>query len=336
MTVSLLRPTLAAALLGLNLGAIAAPAPAPITFDTTPRAGQHQRQSIDMRATIKMRAEAGPEATDEQRAKIAQGAERLAQMGPMQMSMQMQRTVKVGQPDADGWLPLTVAAGGKTGQLLMGGKTVPLPSRQDQNLSFAARFNPKDFAFEMQKVEGMGELNDLMRSQGNTMVAEALQLSKALSQRPMKVGDSVDVPLTMALPVPVPGAGGSLNGQVHYTLAKVERGVAYFDLSMDLKMDITAPMPAAAAAASAPEAASAPAADAAPKTMHVVISGSGKGNSSLRLADRLALTSKLAMGMQMTMGLPDNGVMLMDMDMLVQSRGESLAKSAAAPAKKKS
>lgn len=334
MTVSLLRPTLAAALLGLNLGAIAAPAPAPITFDTTPRAGQHQRQSIDMRATIKMRAEAGPEATDEQRAKIAQGAERLAQMGPMQMSMQMQQTVKVGQPDADGWLPLTVAAGGKTGQLLMGGKTVPLPNRQDQNLSFAARFNPKDFAFEMQKVEGMGELNDLMRSQGNTMVAEALQLSKALSQRPMKVGDSVDVPLTMALPVPVPGAGGSLNGQVHYTLAKVERGVAYFNLSMDLKMDITAPMPAAAA--SAPEAASAPAADAAPKTMHVVISGSGKGNSSLRLADRLALTSKLAMGMQMTMGLPDNGVMLMDMDMLVQSRGESLAKSAAAPAKKKS
>ncbi|MFX8098507.1 hypothetical protein ABTK82_19355, partial [Acinetobacter baumannii] len=83
-------------------------APAAITFDTTPRAGQHQRQNIDLQATLRMRAEPGPDASDEERAKIAPAAERMAQMGPMQMSMKMAHTLKVGQPDADGWLPLTV------------------------------------------------------------------------------------------------------------------------------------------------------------------------------------------------------------------------------------
>ena len=69
----------------------------------------------------------------------------------------------------------------------------------------------------------------------------------------------------------------------------------------------------------------------------MVITGNGKGTSSLRLADRLQLASRLAMDMKMTMNGPDNGRMLMDMDMVVQTKGESLAKPAAAkaPTKKK-
>jgi len=345
VTVSPLSLSLTGALLSLSLAAQAAPAaPAAVTFDTTPRAGQHQRQLIDMQATIQMRAEAGPEATDAQRAQIAQAAEKMAQMGAVKMSMQMQQTMKVGQPDADGWLPLTVAATAKAGQIQMGGKTMPTPG-PNRDMSFVARFNPKDFNFEIQKVEGMGEMSELMRAQGDAMVKEVLQLSKALTQRPMKVGDSVDVPLTMALPVPLPGAAGSMGGQVHYTLARVERGVAYFDLSMDLKLDMSAPLPpqpasgaSAASASEAPDAASAPA-TVAPKTMQVTVNGSGKGTSALRLADRLPLSSQLAMDMKMTANTPDNGVMLMDMNMVMTSKGESLAKpapAAKAEAKKKS
>lgn len=354
MTASPLRLSLTSALLGLALGAQAAPAaPAVITFDTAPRAGQHQRQLVDMQATFTMRAEPAADATDEQRAKIAQAAEKMAQMGPMKMSMRLQQTLQVGQPDAEGWLPLTVSATGKTGQITAGGRTMPTPN-QDRDLSFVARFNPKDFNFEMQKVEGMGEMSEVLRAQGNSMIKEVLQLSKALNQRPMKVGETVDVPLTMALPMPMPGGAGAMDGQVHYTLARVERGIAYFDLSMDLKMDISAPLPAPAApaasaasaapaasaaaeasAASAPEVpASAPVAT--PKTLHMVITGSGKGTSSLRLADRLPLASKLAMDMKMNTTMPDNGLMLMDMGMVMTSKGESLAKPAKAAAKKKS
>lgn len=331
-----LRSLLASALLGLNLGAHAAPADTPITFDTTPHAGQHQRQVIDMKATMQMRAEPGPDATDEQRAKIAQAAERMALMGPMKLSMQTEQTMKTGQPDAEGWLPLTLTTSAKAGQMTVGDKTMPMPAQASHNLSFSARFNPKDFSFEIQKIEGSPELNEVLRTQGNAMVSQALQLSKSLSQRPMKVGDSVDVPLTMALPIPMPGGAGSMGGQVHYTLARVERGVAYFDLSLDLNMDINAPVPAPPGAASAPAAASAPdggAASAAPKTLHVRIGGSGKGTSSLRLADRLPLASQLAMDMKMKMDMPDNGLMLMDMAMVMQSKGESLARPTPAKAK---
>ena len=72
-TLPFLRPTLLGALLGLQIAAQAAPAaPAEVRFDTTPRAGMYQRQTMDMKSTMSMRVEAGPDATEEQRAKIAE------------------------------------------------------------------------------------------------------------------------------------------------------------------------------------------------------------------------------------------------------------------------
>ncbi|WP_457445499.1 hypothetical protein [Roseateles sp. P5_E4] len=330
-----LRLPLLGALLGLNLAAQAAPsAPAAVSFDTTPRAGQHQRQRIDLQAVMKMRVEAGPDATDEQRAKAAQAAEGMALMGPMKMSMHMEQTMQVGAADTAGWLPLSLAVGAKGGSVEIGGKPTPLPNLGKTDMRIAARFNPKDFGFEVQKVEGGSpELSEAMSNQGKAAISESLQLLKALSQRPLKVGDSVEVPLNMALPMPLPGGAGGMQGLVRYTLARVDKGVAHFDLSMDLNMNIDTPLPRPAAAASA---ASGAAADAAPPMLHMQITGGGKGTSSLRLADRLPLASQLAMDMKMTMNGPDNGRMFMDMDMVVQSKGESLAKPAAAkPAVKK-
>lgn len=340
------RLTLLGTLLGFSIAAQAAPAPAAVSFDTTPRAGQHQRQLIDLTAVMKMRMEAGPEATDEQRAKIAQAAQRMSQMGAMKFSTQMEQTMKVGQADAEGWLPLTVGVASKGGSMEVGGRAMPLPDTSAMNANYTARFNPKDFSFEFQDVQSSSpQLAEAMKAQGSAMISESLQLFKALGQRPLKPGESVDVPLTMALPVPLPGGAGAMQGNVRYTLARVERGVAHFDLAMDLKMDISAPLPTApAAAASAASAAST--ASAAPdnattaaepaKTMQIQIGGSGKGTASLRLADRLPLANRLAMDMKMTMNGPDNGRMLMDMDMVVVSKGESLAKPAAkSPAKKK-
>jgi hypothetical protein len=333
------RQPLVGALIGLSLGASAAPAvPAAavaVSFDTTPRPGQHQRQLIDIKAVIKMRAEAGPQASDEQRAKATQAAEHFSRMGPMKMNMQMAQTMKVGQPDAEGWLPLTMTTGSKSGRIEVGGNAQPLPGKAE-DLSFTARFNPKDFAFEIQDMQGAPEINDFMRNQGSAMVGEALQLYKVLAQQPLKVGESVDVPMTLALPIPMPGGAGSMQSKLRYTLTRVDRGVAHFGLGMDMKMDVNAPLPAQAASAPDGEAASAPAPDAAPQVMNVSVSGTGTGTSSLRLADRLPLTSNLKMTMTLTMKMPDNGVMLMDMDMDVRAKGESLAKTAAAkPAAKK-
>ncbi|PTT87703.1 hypothetical protein DBR42_11160 [Pelomonas sp. HMWF004] len=324
--------TLACALLGLNVGVHAAPvAPAAVvTFDTTPRAGQHQRQLLDIQAVMKMRAEPGADASEAQRAKIAQGNDTMVRMGPMKMTMRMQQTLQVGQPDADGWLPLTIGNTSQGGQMEVGGKTTPLPTPKQGNLAFTARFNPKDFAFELKGTEGSPEATELMRKQGSALMTEALQLYKALSQRPMKVGDSVELPLNMAMPMALPGGNSQLQSKVRYTLARVERGVAHFDLNMDMDITTEAPMPArpASAASAAPEeAASAPAA--APLVMRMKMQGRATGNSSMRLADRLPLANTLTMDMQMTADMPDNGRMLMDMTLVMKAKGESLAKPAA-------
>lgn len=341
---SKLRLPLLGALLALQLASQAAPStPAEVVFDTTPRAGQQQRQALDMRATMKMRAEAGPDATDEQRAKVAQAAERMAQGGDIKMHMQMLHTTRVGQPDAQGWLPLTFVSGNKETTVEVGGKVVPLPNTQAGDLTLTARFNPKDFSFELQKVEGgRPELSQMMTAQGQALISDAFKLHKVLSQRSLKIGDSVDVPLNLALPMPLPGGAGALQGLVHYTLVRVDRGVAHFDLTMTLNANIETPMPTpAATAASGASAPAEPAASAAgsppaaPRVLRMAMTGSGKGTSSLRLTDRLPLNTRLGMDMKMTVDGPDNMRMLFDMNMDMTSKGEALG-IRQAPAKKKS
>jgi hypothetical protein len=331
LTTSPLRLALVSALFGLQFGAQAATqSPQVITFDTTPRAGQHQRQLIDMQMTMKSRLEAGPAATDEQRAKIAQAAENMARTGLVKVTMKMAQTTQVGQPDAEGWLPLTVSSAAQGGQIEAGGRTMPMPPQANVNMSFTARFNPKDFAFELQQSQGT-EFNELMRAQGQAMVNEALQVAKALGQRSMKPGDSIEVPMNMALPVPIPGGAGKMDAKLRYTLNRVDRGVAHFDLSMAMQMSLDAPLPAAAASAALTAAATS-----APQTLNMQIHGNGTGTSSLRLSDRLPLASQLDMDVKMDMQGPDNGRMFMDMQMKMNAKGESLAKPAVAPAKKKS
>lgn len=333
MTVtSFVRLPLLGALLGLHLVTQGAPAaPDEIRFDTTPRAGQHQRQLIDMQATVKVRAEPTPEATEEQRSKIAQMAERMAdQGGTIKMSMAMSQTTRVGQPDTDGWLPVVFTGSDRKTTIEVGGKVVPTPRESTGDMTINARFNPRDFAFELQRVEGAPAMQALMTAQGQAMLADAFKLHKALAQRSLKIGESVDVPMNIALPVPMPGGAGGMQGQVRYTLARVERGVAYFDLSMTLNAKLDTPLPPQ------PAASGASAADtAAPRMLHVVMNGQASGTSSLRLNDRLPVASQMALTMKATFDGPDNSRMLMDMDMTMQSKGEALGLRTA-PAKKKS
>lgn len=334
MTVTpFLRLPLLGTLLGLHIASQAAPAaPVVVRFDTTPVAGQHQRQQLDMQATMKMRVEAGPDATEEQRAKAAQAAQRVAQTGDVKMNVQITHTTRVGQPQADGWLPMSFVASDRKTAVEVGGKAVPMPPNATGDMTITARFNPKDFAFQVQDVEGGAPgAKELMTTQGQAMVNDAFNLHRALAARSLKVGDSVDVPITMQLPMPLPGGAGALQGQVQYTLVRVERGVAYFNLNMTMNVKIESVLPPSAAASGA----SAPAAPATTSPLRLTLDGTGKGTSALRLADRLPLATDLTMDMKMAMDGPDNARMLMDMTMVTRAKGETLG-IRQAPAKKKS
>jgi len=340
-----LRLSLPCTLLGLALASHATPAA--VRFDTVPRAGQHQRQLMDVRAVMTMKLEPGPAASPEERAKLEQAGDFMSRNGPIKMAMQMQETLKVGAADAKGWLPVTVDLKSLSGSMEAGGKTVPLPRAGAGDIRVSGRFNPKDFGFEVQMVDGgPAGMAEVMTQRGRSLLGDALQIHKALAERPLKIGESVEVPYNVALPMPMPGGAGEMQSKIRYTLNRLDKGVAYFDLNLVMDMDVNTTLPpparaASAAADAASQAASAPdaastlnTADAPARTLQMKIKATGSGSSSLRLSDRLPLSSQMKMVMKMVADGPDNTRMTMDMDMTLQSRGESLARGTAAKRKK--
>lgn len=332
--------SLPAVLLSLAMATHAAP-PA-VRFDTAPRPGQHQRQLMDVRAVMTMKLEPGPAASAEERARLEQAGEFMSRNGPVKMAMQMQETLKVGAADAKGWLPVVVDLKSLGGSMETGGKTVPLPTAGAGDIRVSGKFHPKDFGFEVQKVDGgPAGMAEVMRQRGRTMLGDALQIHKALAERPLNIGESVEVPYNVNLPLPMPGGAGEMQSKIRYTLTRLDKGVAYFDLNLAIDMDANTPLPAraraasaaadaASQAASAPEAASTLDTAAAPaRTVQLKIKATGSGSSSLRLSDRLPLNSQIKMDMKVVADGPDNARMTMDMNMTVQSRGESLARGAA-------
>lgn len=316
MTVSLFRPRLAGVVLGLLTGAVLAAKPAaevPL-MDMTPRPNQHQRQTMDMQALMTVRIEPRAEATDEEKARAQQAQAAM----PMTMKMRLQQTLRTGGLKADGWMPLTLDH--RTMDLSMTtatGVPVPLPASRAGNMTITARFHPKDFLFELDTLQGQQPLDDSLKPMMNTLMNQVLGMAQAMRGKTLAVGESFDMPLDGALPMPGPGLnGGQLKGQIRYTLTRLDKGIAYFDAGMTLDMN---------AAVTPPASASAPAAG----PVNMTAQGGGQGKFAMRLADRLALTSDMTMQTQMTINVPNGDVVRMDMDMTMKGRGESLKPVAA-------
>lgn len=172
----------------------------------------------------------------------------------------------------------------------------------------------------------------------------------------MKVGDSVDVFLMMVLFMFMFGGVGVMDGQVYYILICVEWGVVYFDFSMDLKMDINVLLFifvvlvvlvvfvvfVVLVVLVGFEVVVVLVFEVFVLVflivlwiMYMVINGSGKGISLLCLVDCLQLVSKLVMIMKMNISMFDNGLMQMDMDMVVMFKGEFFVKLIKVGVKKK-
>lgn len=313
---SLFRSRLAGALLGLLTGAVLAAKPTaelPL-MDMTPRPHQHQRQTMDMQALMTVRIEPRADATDEERARAQQAQAAM----PMTMKMRLQQTMRTGGLGADGWMPLTLDH--RTMDLSMTtatGVPVPIPTAKTGSMTITARLQPQDLRFELDTVQGQQPLDDSLKPMMNTLMNQLLGMTKAMRGKNLVVGESFDMPLDAALPMPGPGPnGGQLKGQIRYTLTRLDKGVAYFDAVMTLDMNASV---ASSAGASAPAA----------LPVNMTAQGGGQGKFSMRLADRLALTSDMTLQTQMTINAPNGDVVRMDMDMTMTGRGESLKPVAA-------
>jgi len=283
---------------------------------------RHQIRSV-MTMKMDMRMEPLEGMSDDERAKMEQ-AMQAAKM-PMTMRSEFDQRMTTTAADKQGNF-----------QLQLRGKSLPMemsnaagervgPAKSTIDIKIDAKLNQKTGSFESMKVAGMDAAASGM-SEG--LLKQLLMSMRGLEGRRLKVGESAEMPLDMALPIPK-GPGMDMKMVGRYTLVKLENGVADFDVGVNISMDMAGSGAEAAAPASAASAASAavnqePAPAGGKPMPSISASGQGKGRMSLRLADRLVLTQAMDMAMTMRMQAPGKPVMTMSIDMEMEGSGKNL------------
>jgi len=288
----------------------------PVTLNLIPLPNTRQQQDFRIKAITDMKFKARDGASEEEVQQLS--AKLGAVKMPLTMSMQMRQVLQTGKADARGRVPLTARIERGTMDMRTGdGDLVPgVPQRGMPAMQFSATI--VDGRYENIRLSGEGAAQlppDMLEG----IFRKTFDALAKMNGATLRVGESLDMSLEMPLPIPNLPAGSNAGKVIaNYTLAKVEAGVAFFDIkaTLDLKLDL--PMPAVPA--SAPEGA----APAAPPSLQMVIGGGGTGHMQLRLADRLQLHNDLDMTMALQMPLPQGHAIQMTLQMQMDSDGSSL------------
>lgn len=302
---------------------------APVTLNLLPPPQVHQVQDLRVKMVMDMKLTPREGASEEELQQLTQkmGAVKM----PLIVAMQMRQRLQTGAQDAQRRIPMTARIEASSMEMRTGnGDLVPgVPNRGMPEMEFSADIVNGRYENIRLSGEGMPSMSPKMME---NMFRKTFDSLAQLNGAQLRLGETVETPLEMNLPLPnVPA--GTMGGKVmaRYTLTKLEAGVAFFDVSatLDFKMDL--PMPAAASAA----ASAASAAEVAPQTLKMVMSGSGTGHLQLRLADRLQVHNDLDMHIDMHMPLPQGHAMGMAMQVSLRAEGQSLpvAKGKASAAK---
>ncbi|MCV2423068.1 hypothetical protein [Paucibacter sp. DJ2R-2] len=291
---------------------------------------RHQIRSV-MTMKMDMRMEPREGMSEDERAKMEQ-AMQAAKM-PMTMRSEFDQRMTTTAADKEGNF-----------QLQLRGKSLPMemsnaagervgPAKSTIDIKIDAKLNQKTSRFQSMQLAGTDSASNGL-SEG--LLKQLLTSMTGLEGRRLKVGESAEMPLDMALPVPN-GRGMGVNMVGRYTLVKLENGVADFDVGVRISMDMDGSKPdtassaepassSPAAASAADTASSAPAAaDAKNQPMpSMKASGQGKGRMSLRLADRLMLTQQMEMTVNMRIEAAGKPAMNMSMDMQMEASGKNL------------
>jgi hypothetical protein len=222
---------------------------------------------------------------------------------------------------------MTTTAVDKQGnfQLLLRGTSLPMevsnalgervgPPSTPMDIKIDARLNQKTGSYQAMKLAGLDAAASGM-SEG--LLNQLLNGMRALEGRRLKVGESAEMPLDMALPIPkTPGMNMTMLGR--YTLLKVQDGVADFDVGVTISMNMS---PDAATAAVETSNESAPSSE---PTASMNAAGKGQGRMSLRLADRLVLNQQMELSMKMQMSAAGKPPVQMVLDMNLTATGKNL------------
>lgn len=310
MTRPLKRLLPLAFLASLATTALAQAPEALITLSTLPLASSQQLHEVQMHVVTDMKVRPRQGASEEE---LEQLHRRLgtAKM-PLSMDMQTQLRLQTGPVDARQRMPLTARVeASRLDARDADGK--PMPGTPAQGLP--------DMQFSAQVVNDRFE--DIRQSDANLLQLPPEQVESTfrrtfgigtlsrLNGAPLRVGESLELPLDMNLPPAVSNTLGKA-GQVmaRYTLAKVQAGVAYFDIRTELDAQVPLPAPPGGSTRG----------DAPP----LVIKGSGTGQLQLGLADHLPLRNDLDLTLQLQLPMPGGHSMQMDTQVRTRSEGRAI------------
>ncbi|OWQ87539.1 hypothetical protein CDN99_18235 [Roseateles aquatilis] len=328
-----LRPRLA----GLSLAALGAlPAAGfaaanldTVTLNLTPLPSMSQEQQLKMDMRMSMKLTPPPNATEEVRAKAEQAQATM----PLTLQSVMRQRLTTGPKRADGSYSLQADMESLKQEMRNAqGQVQALPKQPPMKFTATIR-NDQFEAIHLDMPAVNGQQPQMRQDAMEKVFNQVFDWVRKFNGTTLKVGESVEFPLELALPMAPSNSAGKVMGR--YTLTQLKQGVASFDVDIRMDMNLAVPVKAdAASAASAPASDGAVTPPAAPPQAQATMKGTGQGTMDIRLADRLQLRSKVTMNMGMDMAGPDGSAIRMDMQMDMEGAGKTLPmKKAATPAK---
>ena len=295
-----------------------------VKLNMVPLPSSRQQIDIGMDMKMNMSMDLPPNATEQQRAQMAQ----MKASMPIVMKMAMRQELATTAKAADGAYTLSAEVTTLKSEMRDGtGQSRPLP--QQGPMRFSAQLKDDQFGKIDLQLANTAQAQALSKEMQEQIFNQSFDWMRKFNGKTLKVGETLEMPIEMNLPMAGAKAGKLLG---KYTLTSVNKGVASFDVDVRMDMSFAVPTPAkAASGASAPEAAASAAGP-----VEGAMTGSGRGKMDLRLADRLMVRSTMAMTMGVDMAGPQGNKLRMDMEMSRTGAGKALppaAKKPATPAK---
>jgi hypothetical protein len=287
-----------------------------VKLNMVPLPSSRQQVDIAMDMKMNMSMQLPPNATEQQRAQMAQ----MKASMPITMKMGMRQDLSTTAKGPDGAYTLNAEVTTLQSEMRDGtGQARPMPPQGP--MRFSAQLKDDQFEKIDLQLSNAGQAQALSKEMQEKIFNQSFDWMRKFNGKSLKVGETLEMPIDMNLPMASSKAGKLLG---RYTLTSVNKGIASFDVDVRMDVSFAAPTPAASGA-------SAPAGP-----VEGAMTGSGRGKMDLRLADRLMVRSTMAMTMGVDMAGPQGNKMRMDMEMAMTGTGKALppgAKKPAAPAK---
>jgi hypothetical protein len=290
--------------LALSLPAHAAD-PQEIELHFRPMPSVKQRLHIGMNMSTGIDLMPGADAPP---ATVAEIGERRKQLGKgFTMDMQMQLHTEASEADAKGdYLLHLRGEGGELKLHMPDGQSKEMPVPQAE-LEMDMLLNTQSTKAELLRIKGMTLKMDEASQQAfaNQMMQQIGGQFTALEGRKLKIGESAEIPFNLQMPMGQLPQNMKLSATIKLTLKSVHQGVAVFDEAVQMQF-VTDGQPGEA------------------NQPHIDAKGSGHGQLSYHLAERIPLRNDLDLAMHIDTELPGKVDMKMEMLMKMRMKGEQL------------